>query len=117
MRGGGFVVFAFGVFGVRCGLRRLPPCQEIQPPRQVRVRDVAGKGVEDAGTGRGVAQAEVVVVEQVVGGGVVQRGRGLALHGEQAVDHEGHHHAPHVAQELGHQHCRARPCASPPGAC
>ena len=28
---------------------------------------------------------------------------GLAGDGEQAVDHEGHHHAAHVAQELGHR--------------
>ena len=102
--GCGLVVFAIAFFVIR----RLPPCQQIQPPRQVRVRDVAGEGVEDAGAGGRVAQAEVVAVEQVVGGGVVQRRRGLALHGEQAVDDEGHHHAAHVAQELGHRQHAAR---------
>ena len=38
-----------------------------------------------AGHRSGVAHAEFVVVEQVVGGGIVQRRGGLARHGEQAV--------------------------------
>ena len=53
--------------------------------------------------GGGVAEAQVVAVQEVVGGGVVQRRRGLAGDGEQAVDHEGHRHAAHMAQELGHR--------------
>ena len=31
------------------------------------------------------------------------RGGGPRLHGEQAVDDEGHHHAAHMAQELGYR--------------
>ena len=58
--------------------------------------------------GGGVAEAQVVAVQEVVGGGVVQRRRGLAGDGEQAVDHEGNHHAAHVPQELGHRQHAAR---------
>ena len=90
------------------GSASFPRASRSNRPAKIRIRDVAGKGVEDAGAGGRVAHAEVVAVEQVVGGGVVQRRRGLALHGEQAVDDEGHHHAAHVAQELGHRQHAAR---------
>ena len=46
---------------------------------QVGVRQVARDGVEDAGADRGVVHAEVVAVEDVVGGDVVQAARGVLV--------------------------------------
>ena len=47
---------------------------------EVAVREVARDGVEDARPDRGVAHAEVVAVEDVVGRDVIQSARGGSRH-------------------------------------
>ena len=78
---------------------------------EVGVGEVARDGVEDAGPDRGVAQAEVVAVEDVVGRDVVQAARGglvTAFAGQHAADDEIDDQAADGAEELGDLHELAR---------
>lgn len=62
------------------------------------VREVARQGVEDAAANGGLFYAEIVAMEQVVRGYVVEAGHGfLAVAGEYATDDEIDDHAPHCA--------------------
>ena len=64
---------------ILCPLTSATASQDVQASREVRVRHVAGQGVEDAGAAGSRLCAEVVAMQQVVGRHVVQLFRHAAV--------------------------------------
>src|SRR5690606_8068916 len=83
-------------------------CQQLILVDQLTLRETTRHGVEDARAGRRFLEAEVIAMEQVIRGHVVQwmvPGRGLGLPVRQhTADDEIHHDAAYVAEELAHRH-------------
>ena len=100
-----FIVLGGVVFEVVGCRTVLGLCQKVVLVHQRRVGEVAGQGVEYAAAHRSVLHAEVIAVQQVVGGHVVQAGNGFrAITGQYPAYDEINNHPPHLAQELRNGH-------------
>ena len=84
--------------------------QQIVLIHQGRVREVARQSVENAAADGRLRHTEVMTMEEVVGGHVVESGHGLlpAVLRQHAADDEIDHHPPHLAQELRDGHALVR---------
>ena len=101
-----------GLRGLR-GRRARAASQQVQASGEIGIREIARERVEDAGPGWRRAEAEIVAVQQVAGGRVVQLARRAAVALQQPARHEVDHHAPHLVQELGYRQPLVRPARLP----